>query len=38
MTHITYHDSGTITVSVTLNLQGSLLEMENSILDDALKV
>lgn len=38
MTHITYHDNGTITVSITLDLQGSLLEMENTILDGTNKI
>lgn len=38
MTHITYHDNGTITVSITLDLQGSLLEMENTILDATNKI
>jgi hypothetical protein len=33
MANITYHDNGTITVSITLDLQGSFLEMENTILD-----
>ena len=31
--NITYHDNGTITVSITIDLQGSLIEMENTILD-----
>ena len=33
MATITHNDNGTITVSITLELQGSLIEMENAILD-----
>ena len=33
MATITHNDNGTVTVSITIKLQGSLIEMENTILD-----
>ncbi len=33
MTTLTHNADGTLTISVTLELEGSMIEMENSLLD-----